>query len=294
MLRIDALSELVPDAIKLTQLYIAEQAQQPPLPQQQQRPQQPQPPPQQPQADMQQPQGPPGQGPSDQSQQQMPTDPAELAGILLAKMVPVDEDLDDPQPYMDHFKTWLKGDEGKDADPVLRAAVRAQWKQYNQMQQVAQQAVQQQQMQMQAQMIAMQEQAKLPLEQSRQQGKLADTSLKGQIEMAKLQAAPAPPGPTIQPTPPDNTVRDKIVESALTAAQEDQKHQHRMDELGITHGHRLREALAKGAMSAVQSAMKPPPTSQAGVGGSLVEGAPMVPGLPGLEGTSALPAQAAV
>ncbi len=283
MLRVDQLEELEPEAVKLAEWLapqIAEQQAQQQAQAQMQQAQAQQMPPQMQQGPPEQAQAgppqPPQQGQPAPEEEEIPSDPAELAGMLLAKMVPPDEDLDDPQPYLDYFKRYLKGDEGRDASPVLRSAIKAQWKQYNKMQQDAQQA----QMEMQAQMMAMAEQAKLPLEQARSEGRLADTHLKGQIEMAKIQATPPMP----KAEPPDNVMRDKITEAAISAAQEDQKHKHRLTELGLTQSGKMRETLARGAMTGAQrdAQSKLPKKSKAGVKGSLVEGAPLVPALGGL------------
>lgn len=220
------------------------------------------------------------------------TDPSQMAATVLSQMYPVDPKLDDATSYAQVMKEWLRGDQGKKADPVARAAVRSQWEQYEQIVQQQQQQQIEQQIKIAGAMAQAQEGAKaqggLQLEQARQQGRMAEIGAKGQGEMAKVAmkghadiantlAQPAPPGPVIQPPEPEP---DQILPHLLDKDKEEQHHKHRMDEM-----------VAKAGLDAV---LKPPQVpgqqaggSQAGVHG-LASGYPLVPALGGL------PSQAAI
>ncbi len=203
-------------------------------------------------------------------------DPSTIAAQVLAGMYPIDKELDDAASYEQVFKSWLRGDQGRSAPPIARAAVRQQWQQYSQM--VAEQ--QQQQMQQQIQMAALVEAAKydprakssMQLEQMRLGGRLKELGAKGQMDMAHQLAEPAPPAPVVQPPPPpppDNAVRDHLLHKDAEAQR---------------HGHKIDEMISKSALDAL---LRPPATpnraggTRAGMEG-LSGGQPIVPGLGGL------------
>lgn len=52
----------------------------------------------------------------------------EVAPQILSAMVPIDADMDSHPVYMQFYKEWVKGDEGRRAHPVLQQAVRVRFK----------------------------------------------------------------------------------------------------------------------------------------------------------------------
>lgn len=208
------------------------------------------------------------------------TDLASVSVQVLANMYPVDQDLDDETSYEQVMRDWLRGDQGRTADPIARATVRSQWMQYRQMVQQAQQ----QQEKHQIELIGMAEAAKaqpkaqsaLQLEQARNQGRLQQTGMKGQADVASALAQPQPAAPMVQAPEPEP---DLVLPHLLSKDAEEQK-----------HGHRMNEMAAKAAFDA---ALKPPPIQQiggsrAGVDGALASGYPQVPAL------DSLPSQPAI
>lgn len=213
-------------------------------------------------------------------EQGQPIDPSQFIAELVAKMVPIDPDMDDPEPYMEYFKKWLRGDQGRDADPLLQSSVRVQWGQYRQMAEEAQKAMMKAQADMQGEVEKQKGAIQSELEKEKHGYRMEEAKVKGHMDAATAAAAPQEiPAPT--PEPEDTAVRDHIL------AKDAEEHK---------HVNRLREMMAKGA---IDHALRPPPampgtglpgagTSHAGVGGSLVEGAPNVPALGGLPSQPAI------
>lgn len=206
--------------------------------------------------------------------------PTEIVSAMLVEAVPADPELDDHQAFEDYYRRWLRGEEGRSAPPALNAAVRIHWTTHRD---ALQQAAEEQKKSM-AEQLEMAERAKLGAdlerEKARSEARLSEAIAKGQITAGLKALEPTPTAPAPEP---DTAERDAGLEAGLESVRSDL---------------RMREMMAKGIIDAAlrppqqagakKKPNKKPERSKAGVGGSIVSNAPMVPGLPGIPSQPAI------
>lgn len=146
-----------------------------------------------------------------------PPDPMQLAGQVLSSICPIDEDLDDPQVYLVYFRQYLRSDDARYGDPIVNAALRIQWKTYQQMIQQSQEQEMMQQIQLQ-QMLKGQD-ASMAQEGQDQKSAEDDNKALNQFKMKMLEKQGDQDAQARQSQQDsDNRIKEKIAEKSLEAA----------------------------------------------------------------------------
>lgn len=220
------------------------------------------------------------------------------AGQILAGTVAPDEKRDNPTVYLTYLTRWLKGEQGRRADPMLKAGVEALWDAYSALAQSQQKQQQDQQVEMMtaAEKAKAQAQAEadIAVEKERHKGKMEEEGVrsKASIVGAALQSEGGDEQQQVpEPQEQDTAIRDHYLD--LHKMEQEHKLKEQSDNRSFQQ--RMQEMMAKGSMDTERdfrnAALRPPPaqrTSIAGENGAIASGHQMVPALPDL------PAQAAM